>query len=328
MHTAGEPLRIVVDGYPPLTGDTILAKRRDAMENHDHLRRILMLEPRGHAEMYGAIVTEPCDPRADAAVLFMHNSGYSTMCGHATIALGRYLIDQAIVPKVEPKTDFVLECPCGPVSVSTEITGGRAATVSFESIPCFADRIGATTQVPGIGALTYDIGFGGAYYAIFPASEIGVSLATAPMDDLHRAACAIICHLRETISIQHPDDDDLAFLYGAIITDEGAALRGGRTRNLCVFGDGQVDRSPTGSGISARIAVDAAKGSIKVSDEREFAGLTNQSFVGKFLREKSDGIIVGVSGTSFYTGKSSFVVEANDPLGEGFGSIERLSDFS
>ena len=326
MHTAGEPVRIVTSGGPALKGASILEKRRDMAEHYDHIRQRTMLEPRGHAEMYGAILTQPSLPGADAAVLFMHNGGYSTMCGHATIALGRYLIDAGIVKRETPQTTFTLECPCGPVTVCTDIEDGTPEAVSFESVVSFADRLDARADVPGLGAVSYDIGYGGAYYAILPASAFGLGCLTAPVLDLHRAATTLLAHLRNTITITHPDEADLGFLYGVIITDDAGGDLAPRTRNLCVFGDGQIDRSPTGSGVSARIAVDVVRGRMSIGEQREFAGYTNVPFIGEALRDAKGGVIARVSGRAFYTGRTEFIAEPADPLIDGFGLLKTLGE--
>lgn len=327
MHTAGEPVRIISNGYPELIGETILEKRRYAREHYDHMRRRLMLEPRGHGEMYGAILTEPSIPEADAAVLFMHNSGYSTMCGHATIALGRYLIDEGVVEANAPQTVFTLECPCGPVKVTVKIEDGVPGDVSFESVPSYAERLDAVVTVPGVGEVKYDIGYGGAYYALFPASALGMDLLQTPANDLYQAGVKLVETLRKEIKITNPDDPDLGFLYGAIITDEeeGGALRP-RTRNLCIFGDGQIDRSPTGSGVSARIGVDVARGRMKLGEAREFAGYANVPFTGEAVLETDKGVIVRVSGCAFYSGRSEFIAEAGDPLKDGFGLVKTMGE--
>src|SRR5215472_7170640 len=174
MHTGGEPVRIVRGGYPPLVGATILEKRHYARERLDHLRRFLMFEPRGHADMYGALLVEPSLPDADLAVLFMHNEGYSTMCGHAVIALGRYAVDYGLVERMEPLTRVGIECPCGLVVASVEVRGGKSGRVSFESVPAFLFADGVRVEVPGAGPVTTDVSYGGAFYALADAAQFGL----------------------------------------------------------------------------------------------------------------------------------------------------------
>ena len=286
MHTGGEPVRIVVDGYPSIPGRSILDKRRHAREKLDHLRKLLIFEPRGHYDMYGVIPVEPDLPEADLAVLFMHNEGYSTMCGHATIALGRYAVDSGIVAPKTPVTEVNIQCPCGLVRVLVEVSekqsGFSTGAVSFESVPSFAFALDRTVQVPGFGPLTLDIGYGGAFYALVAAPSIGLDLALSPLTALVDAADRITKATAATVPLDHPDDRDLAFLYGTILTDGRDAFEEAPTRNICVFAEREVDRSPTGSGVSARIAVQAARGQIELEPEprvreRDRRGLHGQS---------------------------------------------------
>jgi trans-L-3-hydroxyproline dehydratase len=311
MHTAGEPVRIVTAGYPPLEGDTILAKRRFVREHLDHIRRRLMLEPRGHAEMYGVIPTAPSHPDCALAVLFMHNSGYSTMCGHATIAIGRWAVEQGLVKATPPVTRFNLECPCGPVAVSV----AEDMTVSFESVPAFVERRDDTLAWPATGNVAFDVAYGGAFYAILPARRLGFDLLATPLATLIDAGTRFTTAVRNARTIRHPREPDLAFLYGTILTDDAGA--GAPTRNLCVFGEGQVDRSPTGSGVTARVALDVARGTMAIGATREFHGVSDVPFVGQALRQETDGVIVRVSGRAHHAGTATFVIEDDDPLSDG-----------
>ena len=264
MHTGGEPVRIVVSGYPPIPGATILEKRRYARENLDHLRKLLIFEPRGHYDMYGVIPVEPDLPGADLAVLFIHNEGYSTMCGHATIALGRYAVDHGLVAPRAPVTDVAIQCPCGLVRVRVEVeetpAGFVSGAVAFESVPSFAFTLDRHVDVAGLGTVPFDIGYGGAFYALVDAGSIGLDLETTPLDRLVEAADSITRAVAATVPLDHPDDPDLAFLYGTILTDGDDGSDGRPSRNVCVFAEREVDRSPTGSGVSARMAVQVARG--------------------------------------------------------------------
>ena len=317
MHTGGEPVRIVVSGYPPVPGDTILAKRRHARDHLDHLRRVLILEPRGHFDMYGVIPVEPDDPAADLAVLFMHNEGYSTMCGHATIALGRWAVDSGIVPAVEPVTRLAIQVPAGLVQVAVEVSGGHTGAVRFESVPAFVAADAVPVDVAGHGVVQIDVAFGGAFYALAPASVFGLDVRTSPVRDLVDAAWAVTTAVAAAVPLQHPDPD-LGFLYGTILTDGADAWSDAPTANVCVFADRQVDRSPTGSGVTARIAVQHARGQIPLGVEREFESLTRSTFTGRAVREVMAGdrpaVIVEVGGRAHYTGEAIFTAEDDDPL--------------
>ena len=202
MHTAGEPVRIVTGGYPELKGATILDKRREARTHHDHLRRALMLEPRGHAGMYGVIPVKSSTPDAVIGALFTHNEGYSTMCGHATIALGRWLVESGQVPAVEPETRFALELPCGIVQVTCRVENGRVLATAFDSVPGFLSHRDVAVEVNGLGRVRLDISYGGAFYAILPSSSIGLDFFATPIADLTHAAVAMTDAIR-ALGVDH-----------------------------------------------------------------------------------------------------------------------------
>ena len=321
MHSGGEPVRIVVSGYPPIPGATILAKRRYAREHLDRYRRLLMFEPRGHFDMYGVIPVEPDLADADLAVLFMHNEGYSTMCGHAVIALARWAVDSGRVAARAPETPVAIQCPCGLVRARVAIEDGRAGAARFESVPAFAFALDAAVELPGHGRVELDIGYGGAFYALVPAAVFDLDVGRSPVGALTEAAAAVTEAVKAQVPLAHPDDPDLAFLYGTILTDgtDGAAAP---SANICVFAERQVDRSPTGSGVTARIAVQHARGRVALGEERRFAGVTGAVFTGRALREAGVGprraVIVEVGGRAYYTGTARFTAEADDPLADGF----------
>jgi len=327
MHAGGEPVRILDGGLPELRRESPLAKRRLMMERFDHLRRRLMHEPRGHGDMYGAILSPPQSDAADAGVLFTHCSGYSTMCGHATIALGRYLYDRSRAAGVD-KTAFRLEAPCGSIDLEVEPDSPALPRVGFDSVSCFAEAIDEVIEVAGIGEVRYDLGYGGAYYAILPASALDCDFRETPVDLLAERAGALVAELRDRRPLRHPDEPDLGFLYGAILTDglDCADAAGARSHNLCWFGDGQLDRSPTGSGVCARLAVDHAKGRAKPGDSLEIAGLSGEPFLGRIKSACKSGVTITVSGRAYYTGRASFVVEEADPLGDGFRLPDRFDE--
>lgn len=319
MHTAGEPVRIVVGGYPRLRGATILDKRRDALENHDALRQAMMLEPRGHAGMYGVIPVDPSLPGALLAVLFTHASGYSTMCGHATVALGRWAVDSGRVPHDGRRARFGLELPCGLVDVEVDVENGRASSVAFDSVESFIERRDLALDVEGCGTVLCDVVFGGAYYAILPASRLGVAFEDG-LPALIGAGAKAFRAARDAFAPVHPEQPDLSFLYGVILIDEAGPLA--PTRNLCLFGEGQIDRSPTGSGVTARMALDLLSGRIAPGQSRRFMGPTGGAFEASARRiadfHGREAVRVRVQGQSYYCGQASFILEADDPLRDGF----------
>ena len=322
MHTGGEPVRIVTEGYPDIPGKTILEKRRYVRDNLDHLRKFLIYEPRGHYDMYGVIPIKPDVPSADMAVLFMHNEGYSTMCGHAVIALGRYAIEQGLVEAVEPETKVVIQCPCGPVNVRVTVTDGQPGIVQFESVPAFAFARDKTVDTDIYGPVTVDIGYGGAFYAVVPANQFGLDVRTSRTRDLVDAASIVTAAVKVQVPLAHPDNDDLAFLYGTILTDGKDAFTNTPTANICVFADAQVDRSPTGSGVTARVALQHRRRLIAVEQVRTFESVTGALFTGQVATETTCGnfpaVTVEVSGMAHFTGESTFYLEDNDTIGMGF----------
>ena len=213
-----------------------------------------MLEPRGHDGMYGALLVEPDHPEADLAVLFMHNEGYSTMCGHATIALARWAVDSGRVPRREPETIVRLQCPCGLVTARVAADG----TVRFESVPAFAYALDRIAPTRTWGPVTVDIAYGGAFYAFLSADSIGLDLRSSPMRAIVDAGEEIAQAAAKAVPIEHPDEPDLAFLYGTILTDGGNGTDR-PSRNVCIFAGRQIDRSPTGSGVTARMALQMAR---------------------------------------------------------------------
>ena len=322
MHTGGEPLRIVTGGYPDLPAGTILEKRAYVRDKLDHLRKMLMFEPRGHADMYGALLVEPDLPSADLAVLFMHNEGYSTMCGHAIVALGRYAVDQGLVPAGEKVTVVNIECPCGMVRAEVDMVDGKPADVTFESVPSFLYARDKVLTVGGWGKVSFDIAYGGAFYALADARQFGLKFGRDSVAGFVDAADTLTKSVQAAIPITHPDADDLGFLYGTILTDGRDAYSDQPTRNVCVFAERQVDRSPTGSGVTARLAAMFARGQISLGQERIFHSIIGSRFTGAVASETSAGphkaVTARVSGRAYYSGKAEFVIEDDDPLAGGF----------
>jgi trans-L-3-hydroxyproline dehydratase len=326
MHTGGEPVRIIdargaADGWPEPEGATILDKRAFARTWQDHLRRFLMFEPRGHHDMYGALIVGPSLPGADFGVLFMHNEGWSTMCGHAVIALGRHAVEQRWVDVWEPVTRIGIECPCGLVVADVAVENGRPGAVSFESVPAFAFALDRRIEVPGHGTIGFDIGYGGAFYAIADAKLFGLAFGRDPVRRFVDAADALTLAVKSVHALAHPESEDLAFLYGSILTDGGDG-RDAPTVNVCVFADREVDRSPTGSGVTARVALMAAKGAIAPDEIRRFRSITGAVFTGAVSGTVEAypraAVRVRVGGAAHYSGRAEFRLDEGDPLGHGF----------
>jgi proline racemase len=281
-----------------------------------------MFEPRGHSDMYGALLVEPDLPGADLAVLFMHNEGYSTMCGHAIIALGRYAVDQGLVAPEGDRAIVNIECPCGMVRAEVSIRDGKAADVSFESVPSFLFASDQQLTLENRGRISFDIAYGGAFYALADARQFGLEFGRDPVSAFVEAADQLTRAVQAAIPLSHPDAEDLAFLYGSILTDGDDACSERPTRNICVFAERQVDRSPTGSGVTARLAAMQARGQIVAGQTRIFESIIGSRFSGSVASVTTCGphpaITALVSGRAFYAGKAEFIVEDDDPLAAGF----------
>jgi proline racemase len=323
-HAAGEPLRIITGGLPELPGATILERRRFMQENLDHIRRARMWEPRGHFDMYGCVLTPPVTPEAHIGVLFMHNEGYSTMCGHGVIALVTALIETGALPDDGARTAVNLDTPAGLVRATAHMrAGGKVERVSFLNVPSFLYARDLDIEVPGIGSIQTDIGFGGAFYAILPAERLGLDVVPAQRAALVAAGEAVKRAVNATTRIQHPLESDLGFLYGTILTGppEDSSHH---SRNICVFANAEVDRSPTGTGVSARVAVHHARGELDANTAIQVESILGRSsvFTGRVHSLTAEGdfpaVVPEVSGRAFLTGRHTFVLDADDPLGAGF----------
>jgi proline racemase len=323
-HAAGEPLRIITGGLPEIQGATMLERRRYMLEHLDYIRRAVMWEPRGHYNMYGCVVTEPVAPDADFGVLFMHNEGYSTMCGHGVIALVTALLETGAIPAKGQHTPVNLDTPAGLVRATAHLDGnGRVERVSFLNVPSFLYARDVELMLPDYGKLLVDVAFGGAFYAFIPAEQVGLKVRPENTQQLVAAAEAIKMAVNNAISIDHPIEADLSFVYGTILTDvpENPAHH---SRNVCVFADAEVDRSPTGTGVSARLALHHAKGEIEDGQQIVVESILGpaSTFGGRVVGRAKVGpyeaIVPEVSGTAFITGRHEFVIDPRDELGKGF----------
>lgn len=318
-HTAGEPLRIITGGLPPIPGDTILAKRRYARENLDHLRTALMWEPRGHADMYGCIMTEPVTPDGTLGVLFLHNEGFSTMCGHGVIGLVKIGIETGVLA-ADPVVR--LDTPAGRVTAYPHYGGdGRITHVSFHNVPSFVYALDQTIDVPGLGLVRYDIAFGGAFYAYVQAGEVGLRLVAEEFQTIVDWGKRIKRSIMAESIPQHPYEPDLSLLYGVIFVGP-AHDAAHHSREVCVFADGEVDRSPTGTGVSGRAALHYAKGEISRGDSFVVESILGTTFTGKVVEETQFGtypaVVPEVSGTAHIMGRNELLIDPDDALRYGF----------
>jgi proline racemase len=310
-HTAGEPFRIVTGGVEPLRGATILDKRRDALERLDHVRRLLVHEPRGHADMYGCHVVEPNDAGADLGVVFFHNAGYSTACGHGTIALVTWALDEGVVERVEGENHVVVDVPSGRLDTWALVEDGRVRSVRFRNVPSYVQATGLE-----IGDHELEIAFGGAFYA-----SVEERVAPAELPRLIELGRELKRAVEEWHDIVHPLEPELRDVYGVIFwQEEGEDPL--TQRNVTVFADGEIDRSPCGSGTSARLALLHRSGRLRRGDELRHLSIVDTEFRGRVVGDAEvagiPAVLTEVEGSAYRTGEHSFTLDPDDPLANGF----------
>jgi proline racemase len=321
-HTAGEPLRLIVEGLPSPEGDTMLAKRAWAQKHIDHLRRSLMLEPRGHADMYGAIFTEPVTSGAHAGVLFMHNEGWSTMCGHGVIAVTTIAIERELIWPGGPH--LVLDSPAGRIEASATVTNNngrrRVSSVSFRNVASYVWEAGVPVTVGG-RTIPVDVAFGGAFYAIVDAESVGVAIDASRLGELRRLGMEIKREVERLRQVSHPEDSGLHGIYGTIFTAP-AQHPEAHLRNVTIFADAEVDRSPCGTGTAAVMAVLSEMGVLTEDSPFVHESIVGTLFVGRIAGRRPVGehaaIVPEIQGSAWITGEHVFLIDGDDPLRAGF----------
>ncbi len=319
-HAAGEPLRIVTSGVPPLPGATILERRQAMRERFDDLRRLLLFEPRGHSDMYGAILTPPVSPGADYGVLFLTNEGYSTMCGHGIVALTTALIETGAFPAAEGETAIVYDTPAGLVAARAEVRDGRVRSVAFRNVPAFVMARGVPIEVAGV-RLDVEVAWGGASYALIDAAAFGLAVVPEQARRLTDLGMAVKRAVEAATEIVHPEEPGLRGLYGVIISAPPAdpAHDG---RNVTIYADGAVDRSPCGTGTSAKLAWLHARGDLPAGQRYRHESIIGTTFAGTVLEETTvagiPAVVTEIAGRGFVTGLHQFLVDPEDPTGHGF----------
>ncbi len=322
-HTAGEPLRLIVDGFPRLEGRTILEKREYIREHYDHLRRALMLEPRGHADMYGALLTEPEHAGSDAGVLFMHNEGFSTMCGHGVIAVVTIGLERGLFRGA----DVTLDAPAGPVHAQASISGGRVTSVRFRNVPSFVLHAALPIRT-GSREVKVDVAFGGAFYAIVDSEAAGIPVVPERLADLRRTGMEIKHAVEKAIRVEHPGEPGLHGIYGTIFTGPPTS-DAAHLKNVTIFADAEVDRSPCGTGTAAVMAVLAAMGLLGPDQTFVHESIIGTIFRGRIVGEATvstansqrppiNAIIPEIEGEACITGENTFLIDERDPLKHGF----------
>ncbi|QDF29086.1 proline racemase family protein [Halarcobacter anaerophilus] len=321
MHTEGEPLRVILEGYPEIKGKTILEKRNYFKENLDYIRTSLMYEPRGHADMYGVVIVEADNKDSDFGVIFMHNEGYSTMCGHATIAITKLAVELGWIQIKKPITTLKIDAPCGQIESFIQVDSkGKILNICFKCVPSFVIALNETIKVQNIGEVSYDLAYGGAFYAYVNADLIELSLDKQNYDKIisygKKIKKAII---EKKNNIKHPFEEDLSFLYGVIFITKSDKYH---SKNVCVFANGEVDRSPTGSGVSGRTAIEYLRKNISIGEEITIESILGTTFNVKVDEEikygNFDAVVPKVTGTAYITGEHTFLIDKKDPLKYGF----------
>ncbi len=319
-HTAGEPLRLIVGGVPMLKGNSVSEKRDYFREHYDYLRCAIMREPRGHKDMFGAILTEPVMPEADLGVFFIHGDGYHNMCGHGSIATATIAVDHGLVEVKEPETIIKMETPAGLVEAKVAVENGKAKRVTLKNVPSFLYKKDVCVDVPKYGKLTVDIAFGGNFFAVVPAKQLNIDICPENTSKLAEAGMAIINAVNASVKVQHPVMDyikgiDECEIFGPAKSPDADY------QNITIF-DGQVDRSPCGTGTSSKAAVLYARGELEIGQEFVYESVIQTKFIGKAVEKVKvgdfDAILPEVTGSAYITGISHIMIDSDDPVKYGF----------
>ncbi|SES29359.1 proline racemase family protein [Salipaludibacillus aurantiacus] len=320
-HTYGEPTRIINGGLLKLKGETVAEQRDYMAENYDWLRRSLIQEPRGHRDMFGALLLPPTQEGIDFGVIFMDNTNFLNMCGHATIGVATAIVEMGFVEAVEPETKLVLETPAGLVYPVCKIENNRVSSVSFENVPGFLEQRDVKLNVEGIGEITTDISFGGNYFAWVDVEQLDVEIDVANGTKLKKYAALIKEEVNKQLTVQHPTKPyinkvDIVTFFGKPTLPEATY------KNVHVFSDRQADRSPGGTGTTAMVSRMVGRGELDIGEEVVCEGFVGGTFTGKALNRVKlgdvDAVATEVTGTAFVTGFQNILIDPNDPFKHGF----------
>lgn len=323
-HTAGEAARLITDGFGRIPGETMAEKKAYLENEKDSLRTMLMHEPRGHNEMFGAFITEPTNEEADYGIIFMDAGGYLNMCGHNTIAAMAVAVEAGWVPVYDGarEVEVVQDTPAGIVRGKVHLDEDyNADKVSFDNVPAFLYKRDVEVDVPEIGKLKVDISFGGSFFVLLPASAVGLTITPENASKFSKLGILIRDAVNAQVEIAHPElahikTADLVEFYGPAASEDATY------QNVVVFGDGQVDRSPCGTGTSAKLAALYGKGEMGVGDTFVYESIIQTKFDGEIVEAvkvgEFDAIIPRISGSAYITGFNQFVVDKRDSLKNGF----------
>ncbi|GIO08448.1 proline racemase [Brevibacillus reuszeri] len=328
-HTGGNPTRTVISGLPKLKGETMADKMLHMKAEYDWIRTLLMYEPRGHDVMSGALIVEPCHPDADFGVIYIETGGYLPMCGHDTIGLCTALIETGLVPVIEPVTKLKLDTPAGLVEVEIQVAGGKAGEVSFTNIPAFLYKKDVSVEVEGLGRVTCDIAYGGNFYAITDARKLGLELTPSNASAIVDTAVRIRKAINQEVEVVHPEKP---FIRGLTHVEFYTAPNhaDAHVKNTVVVPPGGIDRSPCGTGTSAKLATLYAKGEIGLNEPFVHESIVGSLFTGKVLEETKEGgltaVVTRIAGSAWLMGKHTIFYDPDDELANGFLLIPEATD--
>lgn len=321
VHTGGEPFRIVTSGVPRIPGRTILERRKWLGECGDQYRRALMFEPRGHNDMYGGFLTEPVSESADFGIIFMQNLDYSPHCGHGVIALATAAVELGWIERTVPETRVGIDAPCGFIEAFVKWDGENAGEVRFVNVPSFIWKHDVSVTTPSFGTVKGDIAYGGAFYFYVDGTAHGLSIRESDAAKLKEFGMEVKDAANAAYNVVHPELPDIAGVYGTIVAGV-PRHKGSSQANCCVYADGEVDRSPTGSGTAGRVAQLHARGQLLKNEELVNESIIGSIFRGKVLSEVQigdyDGVIPEVRGTAFVYGLAQWILDERDALVHGF----------
>jgi len=317
----GEPTRVVVGGVPQIPGKTMPEKKKYLEDHLDYLRTAIMHEPRGHNDMFGSIMTAACSPEADFGIIFMDGGGYLNMCGHGSIGAATVAVETGIVPMKEPVTEVVMEAPAGIIRAKVQVKNEKVQEVSIVNVPAFLYKADQQIDLPGYGKITFDISFGGSFFAIVPAKQLNIKLLPENADKLKVLGIQIRDIINKEIKIQHPVLEHIKTVDLVEFFDETDNPKA-NLRNVVVFGQGQVDRSPCGTGTSAKLATLHAKGKLKQGEKFVYESIASTLFTGEIVGTTKvgdyDAVIPQITGSAYITGFCQYVIDEDDPVKHGF----------
>jgi proline racemase len=319
-HTEGMPTRVVTGGVGELPGATMALRRQYLMTERDSLRTFLMHEPRGHSAMSGSILQSPTRPEADVGVVFIEVSGCLPMCGHGTMGTATVLVETGMVEVKEPTTVIRFDTPAGLVEASVEVDDGHARSVTLRNVASYLHLRDAVVRVPGAGEVVLDLAWGGNFYAILPAAALDLEVSPASSDRLVAAGLAVMTAVNEQLEFAHPEQPDIAACHHVVLTAPGDGEVSGRS--AVAIHPGWLDRSPCGTGTSARMAQLHARGALGLEEEYVHASVLGSCFVGKLLETTTVGdyeaVVPSVRGRAWVTGLASYLLDPDDPYPAGF----------